>query len=622
MITAFAKYYKPEMQKKMKNFLKIFLKILVLALLTAALILPPLASANVYATDYSFSYDPAREGILSAYMHIDSAKGRMTGITPGTTIADLAKVCLPGDLTASQTNIGTGTVISSASANASLTAVVTGDLNGDGNVTITDLLMVKSHILGTGLEELAAIAGDVNYDGGVSISDFLGIKSNLLGLAHITAPSGSRNQPLLILAPQGSMEWEKAAHSYYSDNDSLITVSENGTVSAKDKEGTAFIYALDDKLQVLDRIAVTVLKGGITVDMPQNTYTLYPTQTAQLNAFLNHPVDAPFTWKSSNESICSVDANGKVTAHSIGTATIQVSIPGGSTDEATITVIPPIESLSFGKELYKVKPKATRQLDLAVNPADTGEEIIWATSDESIATVDQNGVVTGVAYGTVTITATGKYSGLSASCQVKICDVKQVAITFDDGPAVYTLTLLDWLKENDVKVTFFLVCSRVPSYKEQAKRIVAEGHELGYHAYNHQNCLNLSSAQITADFQRSSQMLMELTGKTFTVWRAPGGSINQRVLDAIQLPHIMWSLDTRDWESRNADAVYRSMMNNAGDGKIILLHDIHKTSVEGATRAMKDMLAGDYEFLTVTELLSRDGQLPEACVNYNRSPAR
>lgn len=602
--------------------MKFFSKILILALLTAALILAPVASTNVYATDYSFTYDPAREGILSAYMHIDNDSGRMTGITPGTKISDLAKLCLPGDLTASQEVLGTGTVISSASANARLTAVVTGDLNGDGNVTITDMLMVKSHILGNELEELATIAGDVNYDGSVSISDFLCIKSNLLGLAPITAPTGSGKQPLLILSPLSSLNWDINAYSYFSDNDSLITVAEDGTVTAKDKEGTAFIYALDDKLQVLGRIAVTVLEGGITVDMPQNEFTLYPSQTVQLNAYLNHPVEAPFTWHSSDDSICSVDANGLVTANQIGTVTVTVSIPGGSCDEATITVIPPIDSISIGKPLYKIKPNATRQLDLTVHPADTGEEIIWTSEDESIATVDQNGVVTGVSYGTVTINATGKYSGLSTSCEVKICDVKQVAITFDDGPAVYTLTLLDWLKENDIKVTFFLVCSRVPTYKEQAQRIAAEGHELGYHAYNHQNCLNLSSAQITADFQRSSQMLMDLTGRTFTVWRAPGGSINQRVLDAVQLPHIMWSLDTRDWESRNADAVYRSMINNSGDGKIILLHDIHKTSVEGAIRAMQTMMEGDYEFLTVTELLSRDGQLPEACVNYNRSPAR
>lgn len=606
------------MQKKMKKFAQIF----ILALLMMALILPTVASNSVYASDYSFCYDPAQEGILSSYLQIDKQAGYITGITPGTSAADITKLCLPGDLTASQDTVGTGTQIASASANASLTAIVTGDLNGDGNATITDLLMVKSHILGTELKELAAKAGDVNYDGNVSISDFLGIKSYLLGLAPITAPNARRTDPLLILAPKGSQKWDLTAHSYYCDNDSIVTIDTAGNITAKEKEGTAFVYALDADNKVLQRMAVTVLNGGVTVSIMQDSCTLYPTQTLNLNAYLNHPVDAAMTWQSSDSAVCSVSAKGELTAHKLGTATITVSIPGGSSDEATVTVIPPIESLSFGKTLYKIKPAATRKLDLIVNPADTGEEITWSSSDESIATVDSTGTVTGVAYGTVTITATGKYSGLSASCQVKICDVKQIAITFDDGPAVYTLTLLDWLKEHDVKVTFFLVCSRVPSYKEQAKRIVAEGHELGYHAYTHLNNLNLSSDRIKSDFQKSSDMLLELTGKTFTVWRAPGGSINQRVLDCIQLPHIMWSLDTRDWESRNADAVYRSVINNSGDGKIVLLHDIHKTSVEGAIRAMEEMLAGDYEFLTVTELLSRDGTLPEACVNYNRSPAR
>ena len=77
----------------------------------------------------------------------------------------------------------------------------------------------------------------------------------------------------------------------------------------------------------------------------------------------------------------------------------------------------------------------------------------------------------------------------------------------------------------------------------------------------------------------------------------------------------MWSVDTRDWETQSSDSNYR-YITQAKDGDIILLHDLYSPSVNGAIRAMKDMLAGDYEFLTVTELLSRDGTPPENCTSY------
>ena len=106
----------------------------------------------------------------------------------------------------------------------------------------------------------------------------------------------------------------------------------------------------------------------------------------------------------------------------------------------------------------------------------------------------------------------------------------------------------------------------------------------------------------------------------FTVWRTPGGGYNDRVLQALPLPHIMWSVDTLDWKNRNAASVRYSILNNAKDGSIILMHDLYGTTVDGAISAMKEMQAGDYEFVTVTELLSRNGTPPKASTTYFRGP--
>ena len=129
----------------------------------------------------------------------------------------------------------------------------------------------------------------------------------------------------------------------------------------------------------------------------------------------------------------------------------------------------------------------------------------------------------------------------------------------------------------------------------------------------------MTTEKITEDFEKTNQMALDVTGQGFTLWRSPGGNYNQRVLDAIPLPHIMWAVDTRDWDTLNKQAVYRAIIRNSDDGEIILLHDLYKTSVDGAIKAMTEMIAGDYEFLTVTELLSRNGTPPQPHTSYKRA---
>ena len=154
------------------------------------------------------------------------------------------------------------------------------------------------------------------------------------------------------------------------------------------------------------------------------------------------------------------------------------------------------------------------------------------------------------------------------------------------------------------------------SFKKTVKRIAEQGHELGYHSYSHSTQTNLSNAQIQKEYATSSRILKDLTGEKFTLWRTPGGGYNSRVLGNVPLPHILWSVDTLDWKYRNSTTVYNAIINNASDGAIILLHDLHGTTVDGAIRAIDWLLANGYELVTVTELLSRDGTPPKNGVTY------
>lgn len=185
---------------------------------------------------------------------------------------------------------------------------------------------------------------------------------------------------------------------------------------------------------------------------------------------------------------------------------------------------------------------------------------------------------------------------------------KLVALTFDDGPGPYTARLLDGLAQRNAKVTFFMVGTNVKRYPETVKRIYREGHQVANHTYDHPELTSLSTAEVKEQVQ-SVNRLLDLacgTGTTYLL-RAPYGSTNARVREAVGMPLIDWSVDPRDWESLNSAKVRDSILRNVKDGAIILVHDIHSTSVTGALEAIDALQDDGYEFVTVRELFRRRG---------------
>lgn len=266
---------------------------------------------------------------------------------------------------------------------------------------------------------------------------------------------------------------------------------------------------------------------------------------------------------------------------------------------------------------YSLKVGATKKMAPELDFT-TDEALTWKSSNSSVVSVTGNGVITRHKKGTVTITVTGAETGVIASCRVRVPGTKQVALTFDDGPSTHTARFLDYLATTDAKVTFFMVGNRMNSYKETVKRMAKQGHELGYHSWDHYNQTKRPDSQIISEYNKANKILKNLTKQEFTVWRTPGGAFNDRVLKCVPLPHIFWSSSTQDWRTRNADKVYSAILKQAKDGAIILLHDLHGTTVDGAIRAMKKLEKEGYEFVTVTELLSRNGTAPKPSVSYHK----
>ncbi len=185
---------------------------------------------------------------------------------------------------------------------------------------------------------------------------------------------------------------------------------------------------------------------------------------------------------------------------------------------------------------------------------------------------------------------------------------KLIAVTFDDGPSQYTSQLLDGLASRGVKATFFMLGQMAESRTGIVKRAWEEGHQICSHTYGHPNLNTLSSDAIATQFRRTDAILDGALGfDARYMVRPPYGNYTQNVLNIAGVPCFYWSVDTRDWESRNADSVYNMFLRYARDGSIVLLHDVYPTSVSGALRAIDTLKAQGYEFVTVAELFYRRG---------------
>ena len=156
-----------------------------------------------------------------------------------------------------------------------------------------------------------------------------------------------------------------------------------------------------------------------------------------------------------------------------------------------------------------------------------------------------------------------------------------IAITFDDGPGGHTARLLDELRKYDVKVTFFVLGQLANSRPDLILRMRDEGHEIANHTYSHKYLSKFSEQVRQEELATTSDILERITGTRPTLMRTPGGYRSAAVFQTVKeqgMAAVFWDIDPADWKYRNADYVCQFLLNRAQAGKIILLHDIHKTT--------------------------------------------
>ncbi len=180
--------------------------------------------------------------------------------------------------------------------------------------------------------------------------------------------------------------------------------------------------------------------------------------------------------------------------------------------------------------------------------------------------------------------------------------VRCVAITFDDGPGQYNARVLEILAAHGARATFFVEGVEAERRPQALRNIHEAGHEIGNHAFDHADLTKLTLEQMRTEVDRTGDIVHRVTGVRPTLLRPPYGAYDSRVL-TLGMPIILWSVDPRDWETRDSALVVSRVANGVRSGSIVLLHETHASTVEALPAIFAILEERGLVPVTVSELL-------------------
>ncbi|MFC8922867.1 polysaccharide deacetylase family protein [Cellulosimicrobium sp. NPDC057127] len=196
--------------------------------------------------------------------------------------------------------------------------------------------------------------------------------------------------------------------------------------------------------------------------------------------------------------------------------------------------------------------------------------------------------------------AQGRASGVD--CAAERC----VALTFDDGPDHETERLLQVLADKRATATFFMVGRNVAARPEVAAAVVAGGHLVANHSWDHPRLTTLDDDEIDDQLERTQTAIRDATGATPTFLRPPYGDVDDRVRSIATRAGLrveLWDVDTQDWRTRDAEETRRRVAAQVEPGSVVLLHDIHASSVDAVAGIVDDLREQGYRLVTVDLLV-------------------
>jgi polysaccharide deacetylase family sporulation protein PdaB len=184
---------------------------------------------------------------------------------------------------------------------------------------------------------------------------------------------------------------------------------------------------------------------------------------------------------------------------------------------------------------------------------------------------------------------------------------KKVAISFDAAwGADKTPELLEILKENNIKTTFFLVGFWIKDYPEMAKRIVVEGHEIGNHSSTHPNMGGLSEEKILNELTQTHKIIKDYTGYEAKLFRPPFGDYSNRLIKTCRdfgYEVIQWDVDSLDWKDLSASAITDRVVKRVKPGSIVLFHNNGKHTADALPGILQAFKEEGFSVVPISELL-------------------
>ena len=171
----------------------------------------------------------------------------------------------------------------------------------------------------------------------------------------------------------------------------------------------------------------------------------------------------------------------------------------------------------------------------------------------------------------------------------------------------YLDEMLEILKENDVKTTFFLGGMWVLDNEEMVKKIVENGHEIANHGYKHKSQDSISQKDANTEIQTTHNLIKKMTNIDMNLFAPPSGAMNNQTIDvASKLGYkvIMWTRDTIDWRDKNADLIYKRATKNLKGGDLILMHPT-KCTLEALPKIISFAKTNGFKLTSVSQTLGQ-----------------
>jgi peptidoglycan-N-acetylglucosamine deacetylase len=188
-----------------------------------------------------------------------------------------------------------------------------------------------------------------------------------------------------------------------------------------------------------------------------------------------------------------------------------------------------------------------------------------------------------------------------------------IALTFDDGPNdCITPQLITQLNQRGAQATFFVLGVLAERYPEIMEQMVQCGHLVASHGWDHKNRLTeLTDEQLQEEISNSNQAIYQAIGIDPLYLRPAYGTIEQETAGKIDMPLILWNVDPRDWEQRDAEHLRQYIVDNAFDGAVFVLHDQYQSTLDGVMAAVDDLVEQGYRFVTLEEYYRYFDIVPE-----------